>query len=271
MMGNASSPLGAQRGRCCPLLGFGDHRALPQRHAESCRWAGLGALTVDDSLRSQQAASDRVRAAGVDGLPPQGAAAALEQHCDRGLAMPHSVPAMGGRSFGRRSGLAPSMEGYHPPEHFDPLWKLFYMWEHPSHFPLATWTALTDWGDRLWPELIGILGWQDILLRPWIYVVLTVFLMLVPLQKLQLHGASRARVAVMTGFGVLGYVAVVYLIFFLTAPRRGPCPGRSGTLFCYRPPGGCDIRCRGDQPRSARGDARGDCDCWLNDCGNRDR
>src|SRR5215216_5732216 len=216
MMGNASSPLGAQRGRCCPLLGIGDHRALPQRHAESCRWAGLEALTVDDSLRSQQAASDRVRAAGVDGLPPQGAAAALEQHCDRGLAMPHSVPAMGGRSFGRRSGLAPSMEGYHPPEHFDPLWKLFYMWEHPSHFPLATWTALTDWGDRLWPELIGILGWQDILLRPWIYVVLTVFLMLVPLQKLQLHGASRARVAVMTGFGVLGYVAVVYLIFFLT-------------------------------------------------------
>ena len=108
------------------------------------------------------------------------------------------------------------MEGYHPPEHFDPLWKLFYMWEHPYHFPLAAWTALTDWGDRLWPELIGILGWQDILLRPWIYVVLTVFLMLVPLQRLQLDGASRARVAVITGLAVLGYVVVVYLIFFLT-------------------------------------------------------
>ena len=108
------------------------------------------------------------------------------------------------------------MEGYHPPEHFDPLWKLVYMWENPYHFPLATWTALTDWGDRLWPELIGILGWQDILLRPWIYVVLTVCLMLVPLQRLQLEGASRARVALMTGLGVLGYVAVVYLIFFLT-------------------------------------------------------
>jgi hypothetical protein len=108
------------------------------------------------------------------------------------------------------------MEGYHPPEHFDPLWKLVYMWEHPYHFPLATWTALTDWGDRLWPELIGILGWQDILLRPWIYVVLTVLLMLVPLQRLQLDGASRARVALMTGLGVLGYIAVVYLIFFLT-------------------------------------------------------
>src|SRR5258708_38823740 len=46
----------------------------------------------------------------------------------------------------------------HPREHFDPLWKLGYMWEHPLHFPLATWTALTVWGDRLWQELIGILG-----------------------------------------------------------------------------------------------------------------
>ena len=79
-----------------------------KRRVESCRWAGLGALTVDDALRSQQAASDRIRAAGVDGLPPQGAAAALEQHCDRGLAMPYSVPPMGGRSVGRCSGLAPS-------------------------------------------------------------------------------------------------------------------------------------------------------------------
>jgi uncharacterized membrane protein len=108
------------------------------------------------------------------------------------------------------------MEGYHPPEHFDPLWKLFYMWEHPYHFPLAAWTALTGWGDRLWPELIGILGWQDILLRPWTYLMLTGCLVLAPLQRLQLDGATRARVAVMTGLTALGYVALVYLIFFLT-------------------------------------------------------
>src|SRR5262249_53066389 len=36
----------------------------------------------------------------------------------------------------------------HPRERFDPLWKLAYMWEHPLHFPLAAWTALTVWGDR---------------------------------------------------------------------------------------------------------------------------
>jgi Predicted membrane protein (DUF2142) len=104
----------------------------------------------------------------------------------------------------------------HPREHFDPLWKLAYMWEHPLHFPLAAWTALTVWGDRLWQELIGILGWQDVLLQPWTYFVLTVCLLLVSLQKLHLDGAVRARVAVLTGFAVLAYVVTVYLIFFLT-------------------------------------------------------
>ena len=46
--------------------------------------------------------------------------------------------------------------------------------------------------------------------------MLTVLLLLVPLQKLQLDAAVRARVAVMTGLTVLGYVVLVYLIFFLT-------------------------------------------------------
>jgi uncharacterized membrane protein len=107
-------------------------------------------------------------------------------------------------------------EGHHPPEHFDPLWKLLYMWEHPYHFPLAAWRALSGWGDRLWQELIGIVGWQDILLPAWTYLALTVFLFLVPLQKLQVSGATRARVAVITGLVVLSYVILVYLIFFLT-------------------------------------------------------
>jgi Predicted membrane protein (DUF2142) len=104
----------------------------------------------------------------------------------------------------------------HPREHFDPLWKLAYMWENPLHFPLAAWTALTVWGDRLWPELIGILGWQDIMLPPWVYVVITVLLLLVPLQKLNLDSAQRARVAIISGVAALGYVVTVYLIFFIT-------------------------------------------------------
>jgi Predicted membrane protein (DUF2142) len=108
-------------------------------------------------------------------------------------------------------------EGHnYPAEQFDPLWKLAYMWEHPLHFPLAAWASLRDWGAPLWPELIGILGWQDVLLRPWTYVVLTALLLLAPLQKLPLNGATRARVAVVTGLAVLSYIVLVYLIFFLT-------------------------------------------------------
>jgi Predicted membrane protein (DUF2142) len=104
----------------------------------------------------------------------------------------------------------------YPREHFDPLWKLQYMWDHPLHFPLATWKSLTVWGDRLWPELIGILGWQDVPLQPWVYVVLTGGLLIVCLQSLSLDAPVRARMAVITGLAVLGYVTLVYLIFFLT-------------------------------------------------------
>jgi uncharacterized membrane protein len=107
-------------------------------------------------------------------------------------------------------------EEYHPPEHFNPIWKLIYMWEHPTHFPMATWRAIMGWGDRLWQELIGILGWQDVMLPSWTYLLLTVLLVLVPLQKLQLDGATRARVAIIAGLTVLSYVVLVYLIFFVT-------------------------------------------------------
>jgi uncharacterized membrane protein len=88
------------------------------------------------------------------------------------------------------------MEEQHPPEHFNPVWKLFYMWEHPSHFPLATWRAISQWGDRLWQELIGIVGWQ---LHPWTYIALTILLVLVPLQQLQLGDATRVRLIVISG------------------------------------------------------------------------
>ena len=66
---------------------------------------------------------------------------------------------------------------------------------HPYHFPLAAWRAFSDWGDRLWQELIGIVGWQDILLPTWTYIALTVLLLIVSLQKLQVSGTTRARVA----------------------------------------------------------------------------
>lgn len=105
------------------------------------------------------------------------------------------------------------LEEHHPPEHFDPVWKLVYMWDHPSHFPLAMWRAMSGWWHRLWQELIGILGWQDVLLQSWTYIILTGLLVLVPFQKIQLDG--RTRVIIITGLTAAGYVVLVYLIFFL--------------------------------------------------------
>jgi hypothetical protein len=110
--------------------------------------------------------------------------------------------------------LDASAQGW--PEHFDPLWKLAYMWEHPLHFPLAMWTAITVWGDRLWQELIGILGWQDVMLPVWTYVALTVLLLFVSLQTFDVRGAPRTRVAIVTAIGLVCYIITVYLIFFLT-------------------------------------------------------
>lgn len=120
-----------------------------------------------------------------------------------------------------------------PREYFDPLWKLAYMWEHPLRFPLAAWTAANRWGDRLWYELLGILGWQDILLQPWTYFVLTVLLLLVCFEKTNLDGAMRARVAVITGLTVVSYIVTVYLIFFLiyTPPNIDYVRGVQGRYF----------------------------------------
>ena len=75
---------------------------------------------------------------------------------------------------------------------------------------------MTVWGDRLWQELLGILGWQDIWLQPWTYFALTIVLLIVSLEKLNLDGVARARVALITGLGVLAYIVMVYLIFFIT-------------------------------------------------------
>jgi hypothetical protein len=161
-------------------------------------------------------------------------------------------------------------EGHnYPAEQFDLLWKLSYMWEHPFHFPLAAWTAISEWGAPLWPELIGILAWQDVLLRPWTYLVLTVLLLLAPLQKLPLDGATRARVAVMTGSYIV--IGLSDLFPHLHACRFAPCLGRSRTLLRHRPAYGCDLHGLADQPRTTARHARADRDYRLNDCGDHDR
>ena len=65
-------------------------------------------------------------------------------------------------------------------------------------------------------ELIGVVGWQDILLPPWTYLVLTVAMLIVPLERLALSSTERARVALIAGVTALAYISIVYLIFYLT-------------------------------------------------------
>ena len=60
------------------------------------------------------------------------------------------------------------------------------------------------------------MGWQDVWIPTSTYFMLTVILLLAPLQRLNLDGAARARLAVITGLAVVGYIVTVYLIFFLT-------------------------------------------------------
>jgi hypothetical protein len=64
-----------------PPLRLSDHSPLFQRGPAV--WAGLGALALDDALRTQQTAADRVRAVGVDGVPDDGAAEAVRIFCFR--------------------------------------------------------------------------------------------------------------------------------------------------------------------------------------------
>ena len=90
------------------------------------------------------------------------------------------------------------------------------MWDHPLHFPRAAWNAVTIWGDRLWQELIGVLGWQDILLETWTYLLLTALLVLVCLERINLTREVRTRVGAITCVALLAYVVTVYLIFFIT-------------------------------------------------------
>src|SRR5262245_61206714 len=52
--------------------------ACAERSVEICPCRGLAALIVDDSVRSEQAAANRVPAIGIHGLSAQGAAPALE-------------------------------------------------------------------------------------------------------------------------------------------------------------------------------------------------
>src|SRR6266511_3098601 len=93
----------------------------------------------------------------------------------------------------------------YPREHFDPLWKLAYMWEHPLHFPLAAWrsvrpaVARADWH-------LGVAGCLDS-----------------DLDLFHAHGHSSPRPPAKTEFGWGGACT--------SGSHHGPC---CRGLYCDR-------------------------------------
>ena len=70
------------------------------------------------------------------------------------------------------------------------------------------------------------------MLQPWVYVLLTLFLLLVPLQKLQLSNADRARVTLISGLVAVGYVTlVIYLLLIYTPLNVDHVRGVQGRYF----------------------------------------
>jgi uncharacterized membrane protein len=102
-----------------------------------------------------------------------------------------------------------------PPEQFTALWKFRFMLEHPLHFPQALIASCMHWGHAYWLQLIGILGWLDHQLQPWVYPALSGTLIVACLVPLELERRTRFRIAFVSGFAALGYCLAVFVIFFM--------------------------------------------------------
>ena len=101
-----------------------------------------------------------------------------------------------------------------PPEQFFLGWKLRFMLEHPSHFPVAAVTTLR-WTRDYWLQLIGILGWVDTWLQYWVYPAVSLALIGACFAPLQLERSIRLRIAVVSGVTAFAYWLAIYLIFFV--------------------------------------------------------
>jgi uncharacterized membrane protein len=116
-------------------------------------------------------------------------------------------------SFGEMATWRLTDHGF-APEQFDAVWKLRFMLEHPFHFPKLLIGSLQN-PFELWRQLIGILGWLDAALQPWVYPAASLFLFATFLARLDLDSRQRRRVALVAGVTALTYCLAVYGIFYL--------------------------------------------------------
>jgi len=100
------------------------------------------------------------------------------------------------------------------PEQFELGWKLGYMLHHPLHFPTMLIGSVQDLFE-LWRQLIGILGWLDSALLPWVYPAASAILVATFPTRLEIDRETRKRIALVAALIVLGYILAVFLIFYL--------------------------------------------------------
>jgi uncharacterized membrane protein len=68
---------------------------------------------------------------------------------------------------------------------------------------------------ELWREVIGGLGWRDTHLPLALYILLSATFVVTCLVRLDCNVSIRRRIAVFSWLAVLGYWAVIFLIFYL--------------------------------------------------------
>ena len=101
-----------------------------------------------------------------------------------------------------------------PPEYFSPLWRLRLMLEHPWHFPRLLFGSLLSCADY-GRQIIGVLGWLDVPLRPFAYPVLASLLLITACAAAEVKETARLRLAVSHVISALGYCLAVFLVFYL--------------------------------------------------------
>jgi uncharacterized membrane protein len=102
-----------------------------------------------------------------------------------------------------------------PAYEFDPMWKLVYLLRHPFAFARMSVTSL-DYTPELWRQLIGLFGWLDVPMRPWIYAATSLLLALCSFERLALSPTVRMRAAAIALLAAIVYCLAVFVIFFVT-------------------------------------------------------
>jgi uncharacterized membrane protein len=101
-----------------------------------------------------------------------------------------------------------------PMEQFEVTWKLAFMLEHPLHFPKVA-LANFEYSFDLWQQLIGVLGWLDTPLQPWVYPALSGMLVVCFLEPTEAGRSIRLRTAIIAVLTLVCYWLALSLIFFL--------------------------------------------------------